>query len=221
MGRVKMHRYKASNLKTFNVLRYERYDLQFWVRFFTFGWDKAILSVLNEMLVDLKNICVLDVGCATGRLLDSLAHAGARNLAGTDLAPRILNVAAKTISKAGVNADLKVADAEQQLPWPNEFFDVVTMTGVLHHFCYPKRVLAEIHRVLVKNGIFILIEPWFPWFVRVPINMYLQVVPREGDCHYFGVAEAKRLLIQCNFGLTSYRRPTIHSFLLSTRKIVV
>ncbi len=218
MDRVKIDRYKASNLKTFNVLRYERYDSQFWVRFFTRRWDKAILNVLDEMLVDLKSLHILDVGCATGRLLNSLAHAGARSLAGTDLAPRILDIAAKKISQTDANVDLKLADAEQQLPWPDEFFDVVTMTGVLHHPYYPRRVLAEIRRVLVKNGRFILIEPWLPWFVRIPINIYLRVVPREGDCHYFSVTEAKRLLMQLDFEVLNYRRPTIHSFLFSTIK---
>lgn len=209
-----MHRYKISNLKTFNDLRYQKYDSQLKVRFFTLGWDKAVINVLSDIYSDLKDISILDVGCATGRLLKSLAFAGIRNLSGTDIAPKILNVVAKKISHSDINLELKVADAEQNLPWKDEVFDVVTMTGVLHHFYYPTLVLAEIYRVLKKEGVFIIIEPWFPWPLRIPINLYLKVFPREGDCHYYNVPDVKILLNESNFSYNHYKRPSIHSFLL-------
>ena len=45
-------------------------------------------------------------------------------------------------------------DAEE-LPFDNEFFDVVYSWGVIHHSTYPERIVAEIHRVLKPGGTFI------------------------------------------------------------------
>ena len=84
-------RYKASSYRTYNDKLPERYDTSLAVRLFRVPlMDDFVLAQLGS---DPRAVAVLDVGFATGRLLDRLASAGVRDLTGTDLAPRILEVA--------------------------------------------------------------------------------------------------------------------------------
>jgi SAM-dependent methyltransferase len=46
----------------------------------------------------------------------------------------------------------------QMLPFPNEFFDVVTCRLVLNHFHSPQRIVEEFVRVLRPGGIFLMAE---------------------------------------------------------------
>ena len=105
-------------------------------------------TIVQELGPHISSLRILDVGCATGRLLERLAEAGATQLFGVDLAPRILEVAAEKLSKTGTLVDLRTADAEDCLPWDHESFDAITLTGVLHHFFRPRDALAEVRRVL-------------------------------------------------------------------------
>lgn len=159
-------------------------------------WDSEIVYELHSNLPSLR---ILDVGCATGRLLSSLAEAGAQHLYGTDLAPRILDVARQKLEHHRPPVELKVADAEDRLPWPDGFFDVVSLTGVLHHFYRPVDALLEINRVLYDNGRLIIIEPWFVLIVRQAVNFHLWFIPHDGDCRFHSPKGVVKLLDSTDF----------------------
>ena len=46
-----------------------------------------------------------------------------------------------------------------EIPFPDNFFDLITCSGVLHHIPNVSFVVSEIARVLKKGGVFILREP--------------------------------------------------------------
>jgi 2-polyprenyl-3-methyl-5-hydroxy-6-metoxy-1,4-benzoquinol methylase len=197
-------RYKASSYRAYNVKLPDRYDG---------GMALKVLRVsvmddfvLDELGADPGGVRILDVGCATGRLLERLAAAGARRLAGSDLAPRIVDVARARLASRGVDADLRAADAESVLPWPGGSFDVVTMTGVLHHFLRPEAALAEIARVLRPGGRLIVSDACFFPPVRVIFNLALLVHPHEGDCHFYTAAQAVDLLSERGWAVMGSRR---------------
>ncbi len=103
-------RYKARSLKAYNSKMVERYDSLFWHRVLkTNAWDEEILAEMGSEIASLR---VLDIGCATGRLLSHLAKAGAKHLYGTDLAPNILKVARRKLAGSEAKVELKPADAE-------------------------------------------------------------------------------------------------------------
>jgi 2-polyprenyl-3-methyl-5-hydroxy-6-metoxy-1,4-benzoquinol methylase len=92
----KPDRYKASSYRSYNSKMPLRYDTCLWNRFCqTPLWDRVIVDELRPHIHSLR---ILDVGCATGRLLARLARAGARQLCGADLAPRILEVAVEKLA---------------------------------------------------------------------------------------------------------------------------
>lgn len=197
MSLRKDDRYKRASYRTFNAKLPGRYDSMFWHSVFdTRGWDQEIVSLLSP---DLASLQVLDVGCATGRLLLSLAEAGAQHLYGTDLAPGIIEVAKGKLHLRYPAVEFQVADAEETLPWEDGRFDVATLTAAFHHFYRPADALKEIHRVLRSGGRIIIVDPWFVPVVRHVLNAYLRVFDHDGDCRFYSRSELTRLLAANGF----------------------
>jgi ubiquinone/menaquinone biosynthesis C-methylase UbiE len=93
---------------------------------------------------------VLEVGCGLGTDGINFARAGAV-YTGIDLTEASIELARRRFEMEGLNADLKVADAES-LPFKGESFDLVYSHGVLHHTPDTERAVGEIHRVLKPGG---------------------------------------------------------------------
>jgi len=146
----KPDRYKASSYEAYNFKMPARYDSLFMVRFCQLPlWHRTVVETLRP---EVKSADILDVGCGTGSLLAGLARSGFTSLAGVDLAPRMLDVAREKLSAQHAHADLRVADAEDSLPWTSESFDIAALTAALHHFYRPHDALREIRRVLRPGG---------------------------------------------------------------------
>ncbi len=198
----KPDRYKASSYRSYNFKMPSRYDTCIWTKYAPL-MDQFVVQELGPHISSLR---ILDVGCATGRLLERLAEAGATQLFGVNLAPRILEVAAEKLSKTGTVVDLRTADAEDCLPWDDESFDAVTLTGALHHFFRPRDALAEIRRVLRHGGRLLIIDPCFFPPVRQIFNAALHVAPHDGDCHFYSAKETAGLLADLGFENRRTRR---------------
>ncbi|MGB2986009.1 MAG: methyltransferase domain-containing protein [Phycisphaerae bacterium] len=212
----KSDRYKVSSYRAYNFKLPDRYDSSFWMSFCqTKLWDDAVQA---ELGVEVRSLRILDVGCATGRLLSSLAQAGAENLAGVDLAPRILDVARRKLADRRVEVDLRAADAEDALPWPSESFDLATLTGVLHHFYRPHDALQEVHRVLRTGGRLLVIDPDFFPPLRQFLNLALRVAPHWGDFRFYSRCNAIQLLENVGLGHLRSRRIGLWSYLITAVK---
>jgi len=195
-------RYKASSYRSYNFKLPLHYDTSIWTKSAPLV-DRFIIEQLGPGISSLR---ILDVGCATGRFLERLAKAGATQLFGIDLAPRILEVAAEKLSKTGTMADLRAADAEDCLPWDDGYFDAITLIGVFHHFFRPKDALSEIRRVLRPGGRALIFDPCFFPPVRQILNAVFQVVPHDGDCRFHSMRAAGRLLAELEFEVRQTRR---------------
>jgi ubiquinone/menaquinone biosynthesis C-methylase UbiE len=208
---VRRDRYKASSLRTYNKKWPGSYDsCIYWKVYPAEKWDRA---VIEHCPADISSTDILDVGCASGRLLESLARAGATRLAGVELAPKMLDFARSRLNSAGYSADMKVADAEDYLPWPDQSFDMVALTGVLHHFYRPTDALGEIHRVLRTGGRLIILEPYFPPPIRQIINLFLRIKPVNGDCRFYTHRGVERLLVEKGFTVPESRFLGWYSYL--------
>jgi ubiquinone/menaquinone biosynthesis C-methylase UbiE len=97
----------------------------------------------------------LEVGIGTGRSLEYYPP-GIR-LVGIDVAPRMLQRAARRAGRRGMDVRLQQADV-QQLPFPSRSFDTVVATCVFCSVADPVRGLAELDRVVRADGKVLLLE---------------------------------------------------------------
>ena len=176
-------RYKRSSYLAYNWKMPISYDSCIWLKLFNI--DLLDEAVIRQIPNNKNSIRILDIGCATGRLLDKLAKRGYTNLSGIDLAPRIIEIAREKLSKHNIKVELSVADTEDKLPWSDNTFNVVMLTGVIHHFYRLYDALKESYRVLDNQGILIISDPYFPAIVRQLINSWLHFFPHDGDFRFY------------------------------------
>ena len=94
---------------------------------------------------------VLDIGCGSGKLLDTLKHLGWETH-GVEVAPS----AVERACAKGHQVTVGTAETEAH---DDGAFDVVYMWHVLEHTHHPSRALANAHRYLKPDGRFYLCVP--------------------------------------------------------------
>lgn len=104
---------------------------------------------------DTKNQRILDLGPASGGFVRQIYGAGHTNVAGVDLDDY------RDKDNKNLFREFKTADLSwEQIPWPDAFFEIVTAWCVLPHLENPFYAAREVHRVLQKDGIFIMTTPY-------------------------------------------------------------
>ena len=101
---------------------------------------------------------VLDIGCGEGFFLSLLSRVGMKEIYGVDKSENAIQFLRR---RYGFNAFAgELHDANYQ----DDFFDLITLWDVLEHIPNPRFTLAEIRRILKKEGVL---------FIRVPNARYL------------------------------------------------
>jgi SAM-dependent methyltransferase len=93
---------------------------------------------------------VLDVGCGAGVDLARFARAGAA-VTGVDVAPSAIELARANFAQQGLPGHFEVANGEQ-LPFPDDGFDLVYAHGVVQYTAHPQQLIDECRRVLRPGG---------------------------------------------------------------------
>lgn len=141
----------------------------------------AVLDLLG--VVDGHRI--LDAGCGSGPLLADLTERGA-SVAGFDASPAMIRLARERL---GEEADLKVADLTQPLPYDTSTFDDAVAVLVMHYLEDWSRPLAELRRVLKPGGRLIVVvnHPAIPPVLYPHIN-YFSTAPNVEEYDFDGVS---------------------------------
>lgn len=140
-----------------------RYDLLIWFADTLFFRGK--LRALRYKTIDLAQLqpgdAVLDVGCGTGTvaLLAKERVGEAGRVCGIDPGPRQIARARLKGTRQGLPIDFQVGVIEQ-IPYPDQSFDVVVSTLMMHHLPddLKRAGLAEIHRVLKPEGRLVIVD---------------------------------------------------------------
>jgi len=118
-----------------------------------------------EELLELESAPrVLDFGCGAGRHTVYFARKGFE-VYGFDASEAALGQAAKALEREGLQANLRVWDMTEPLPYEDRFFDAVIATRVIHHTYVEniKKIAEEINRTLKKEGyLFIQVSAFSP-----------------------------------------------------------
>lgn len=115
--------------------------------------DRA--ATILRLLRGQKATRFLDIGCGDGQLTASAGEAvSADEIHGVDLNPEMIQLAQEK-GVLAVRADLD----REPLPYPSNFFDLALASEVIEHIYDPGSLLAEVRRVLVPGGKFIVTTP--------------------------------------------------------------
>ncbi len=110
---------------------------------------------------------VLDVGCGTGVVTLDIAKSTRGHVVGIDIDETKLEEA-RRLPKVVPNLEFGVADV-QDLPFPDEIFDLVTLNIVLVYVPDKQRALGEMARVLRPGGhVLASMEPDYAGWIQYP-----------------------------------------------------
>jgi ubiquinone/menaquinone biosynthesis C-methylase UbiE len=107
------------------------------------GRTPEFLQYFSSLLAGFPGKRMLEIGCGEGYLL---ASARTQEKFAVDLSMEALRKA-----KQRVHAHYSLALAER-LPFPDDYFDIVTSVGVMEHFLDTGEALREIRRILKPGG---------------------------------------------------------------------
>ena len=132
------------------------------------GWRGRLHHDIGDRAVDLALVSsprpfrVLDVGCGTGYLLRRLAGRvpQALELAGLDAAPAMIETAQALATDSRIRFATGTAE---ELPYPEQTFDLVVSTTSFDHWADQRAGLAECARMLVPGGHLVLIDQFSAW----------------------------------------------------------
>ena len=96
---------------------------------------------------------VVDLGCGSGIFTNVLQRRGYR-CTGIDISPKLITIAKAKFPKV----EFIEGDVEH-LPFPDNSFDGVLLSGLVHHFPDPSHCASEVFRVLRPGGTFFAFDP--------------------------------------------------------------
>ena len=104
-----------------------------------------------------KNAKILDVGCNSGSLIYNLYNLGYKNVFGIEINANAVNKGKMVYPSIANNLSIHKAG---EIPFENNFFDVIVMFDVIEHVPEVCKFLKnEVNRVLKKNGMLIFQTP--------------------------------------------------------------
>jgi len=122
-------------------------------------WRKKVVDIVAKK--NPENI--LDIATGTGDLAILMTSTSAKKIVGLDLSVGMLEVGKKKIASQNLSdkIEMVVGDSEN-IPFPDNYFDAITVSFGIRNFETLEKGLAEIHRVLKPNGVFVILETSVP-----------------------------------------------------------
>ena len=135
------------------VTMYQNEDVHWWFQ----GTRSVILDYSRDILqrTHEPHLKILDVGCGTGGTLMALKEFGA--VAGVEMDPQ----AVQCCHERGLGEVTQ--GVAEDLPFPDDSFDIVFALDVIEHLDDDQLALAEFHRVLRPGGTLLVTVPAFPF----------------------------------------------------------
>jgi len=134
-----------------------RYD--FLNHFLSMGIDRLWRNRVFKIMKQYPHQSILDVASGTGDMAILAAHLHPDSIFGVDISGEMLNEQQKKLKAKNLEhlIKLEVADGED-LPFEDNSFDIITTAFGVRNFENLDSGLNEMHRVLKKNGITIILE---------------------------------------------------------------
>lgn len=142
---------------------------------------------------------VLDVACGNGFLLGKLSKKAKIHAYGIDISENMIAAAKARYPHCSFAVSPCVP-----LPFEAESMDAITVSCAFHHFENPQAFASECLRVLKKNGLVYLAEPFYPPLIRWIANKIVFPFSKSGDVKVYSLKELKRLFEAAGFRTEKY-----------------
>ena len=161
------------------------------MKIYTFS---AYLNLL-KVNTSIKKTKLLDIGCATGYLLEAAKKEGA-DCYGVEVSPFGAKESNKKFPGKIFCGTLEGAK------YQNNFFDIITMTDLIEHVIDPVSFLKEVFRILKPGGYILIITPNFQsWWSKILGKRWTNF--KEEHLFYFSPESLKFLMNKTNFEIIS------------------
>lgn len=144
-------------------------------RLYNFLINYKLQRSLECLPFDIRQLSVLDICCGSGMVSEFYAKKGA-DVCGTDISVESLSRAKIRAKKHTFSAKFLISDSEDLL-FPNNSFDIVTVHDGLHHLNNPKKAVMEMARV-AKKGV-VIIEPAEAFITKISIFVGISKIFEE------------------------------------------
>ena len=164
---------------------------------------EIMLDIINSISLENKNI--LDIGCYDGTFLSLIKNKN-NNFFGIEAS--VFGV--KEAIKKGINVRQFFFDDKTQMPFDDNFFDIIITGEIIEHIYDTDFFLEEIQRLLKPGGKLIISTPNIAslgrrLFLLLGKNPIIEISPNEDDSsghiRYFTFKTLKGLLNKYNFRL--------------------
>ncbi len=147
-----------------------------------------------------KNLRVLDVGCASGKLADRLKKEKNCFVVGIEYDSDLVLKAQGRCDKL-VKADISQI---KELPFAKNYFDCIIFADVLEHIVNSDEVLLNLKQYLSNEGYIVLSVPNIAnWEIRLRLLFgnfdYGHPLLDGGHLRFFTLSSTKRLLKECGY----------------------
>ena len=123
------------------------------------SWKKKILQMVKLQ----KPTSILDIATGTGDLAILFAETSAKEIIGLDISQGMLDFGKKKIEAKKLNTKIQMVLGDgENIPYSDNYFDVITVAYGVRNFENLEKGLSEILRVLKPNGTFIILETSVP-----------------------------------------------------------
>jgi len=122
-------------------------------------WRKKVVALVSNK--NPENI--LDIATGTGDLAILMSTSSAKKIIGLDLSSGMLEVGKQKIDKKNLSEKIEmVLGDSENIPFPDNHFDAITVSFGIRNFETLEKGLAEIYRVLKPSGILVILETSVP-----------------------------------------------------------
>ncbi len=167
---------------------------------------KRVSKILEKLLKNKRNARLLDIGCGTGFLMD-IARKYSSNIIGVDVSPEMLN----EVNTRNGKIQLTRADTSI-LPFNDNYFDLCTAYGFLHHLYDLVPTFKEAYRCLRKNGVI---------YTDQDPNYYFWENARKFDPKNVNNEIPKNEIVHVNDPTEGYRIKKLKSLKLAGRSTII
>ncbi len=118
-------------------------------------WRKRVVKMVGKN----NPKTILDIATGTGDLAIMMSQLKPEKIVGLDISEGMLEVGKQKVAKKNLNniIEMVVGDSEN-MPFPDNFFDAITVSFGVRNFADLDKGLQEIRRVLKPKGTFVILE---------------------------------------------------------------